>query len=73
MRIFGKQLFKGWNSLGAPAAEVVFENVKGDCVVEKGPYAWDAQAQKFVKAPQLEPGAAYFVKVKRDCWLSVQR
>ena len=68
----GKQLFKGWNLVGAPLLATDFASVKGDCVVEKGPYAWDASAQKFVKAPQLEPGKTVFVKVSRDCWLSVQ-
>jgi hypothetical protein len=66
----GKQLFKGWNAVGAASGEIDINYVKGDCVVEKGPYAWDAFKQKFLKAPKLEKGRAYFVKVNRDCLLS---
>ncbi|MEM0475770.1 MAG: hypothetical protein QW343_03175 [Candidatus Norongarragalinales archaeon] len=72
-RLEGKQLFKGWNSIGSPSVSTTFDSVKGDCIVEKGPYGWDAATQKFVKTTQLEPGKAVFVKVKRDCWLSVSR
>ncbi len=72
----GKQLLKGWNSIGAggtggsPFGQVYSEEwdlVKGDCVAEKGPYGWNAEKQEFFKTASLVQGNAYFVKLKSDC------
>jgi len=63
-------LHAGWNSIAAPYSETLFDSIKGDCVVESGPWRWDATILEYYESPSLSTGNGFFVKVKSDCTLS---
>ncbi len=70
--IAGKQLYAGWNQIGASSFPQRFEEVKGNCVAASGPWYYDAAAGaagRYVKAQALEPGKGYFLRVAADCVL----
>ncbi len=52
----------GWNAVGP-----LFETLGRNCEIERGPFAWDAEEQKWIAVSHLEYGRGYFVKVKNNC------
>jgi len=60
----------GWNSVAAPYSETLFNSIKGDCVVESGPWRWDTAALDYSQSFSLSPGNGFFVRVARDCVLA---
>ncbi len=62
-------LYQGWNQIGAPSKNVLFEKIKGNCVVTSGPWKYNAAARKYEKTEVLKPGEGYFVRVANGCTL----
>lgn len=71
----GMQLKTGWNQIGAPYSppaaltSTSWNDLKGDCQVVSGPYAYNSTLGQYVSSSTLKSGSAYFVKVASDCTL----
>ncbi|MEK6953382.1 MAG: hypothetical protein AABX01_00105 [Candidatus Micrarchaeota archaeon] len=63
----GMELVAGWNHLGGPSKNTLFEKMKGSCDVSSGPWKYNAAANKYEKVEVLKPGEGYFVKVSGNC------
>jgi hypothetical protein len=61
------KLLSGWNHIGSSSSSISFENAKGTCEIVKGPWKFNAEDYRYERAKTIEPGKAYFVKVKSDC------
>jgi hypothetical protein len=61
------KLLSGWNHIGSSSTSISFENAKGTCEIVKGPWKFNAKEYRYERARTIEPGEAYFVKVKSDC------
>ena len=62
-----EKLHAGWNQIGAGSTAVPFDSIKGTCDIVKGPWEYNAADVQYERAQNMEPGKAYFVKVKGDC------
>lgn len=65
----GMALAQGWNHIGAPAKNVLFDKISGDCSVTSGPWRYNSAAKKYEKSEVLKPGEGYFVRVNAACTL----
>ncbi|MFH0971290.1 MAG: hypothetical protein V1835_01860 [Candidatus Micrarchaeota archaeon] len=65
----GAYMQKGWNQIGAPNSNVLFEKIKGSCTATSGPWRYNAAARKYEKTEVLVPGEGYFVKIASSCSL----
>ena len=65
----GMQLSAGWNQIGGPAQNTLFEKMKGSCEALSGPWKYNSFARKYEKAEVLKPGEGYFLKVAGQCTL----
>ncbi|MBU1197095.1 hypothetical protein KJ765_01135 [Candidatus Micrarchaeota archaeon] len=65
----GTQLQRGWNQIGAAYHSENAETLLRSCFVNAGPYDYDSNVKRWVRATAFEPEKAYFVKVAGECSL----
>ncbi|MFH0884239.1 MAG: hypothetical protein V1861_00845 [Candidatus Micrarchaeota archaeon] len=58
---------KGWNFFAGFTDSPLFEDVKGNCTVTKGPYGYDAAGRRWTDASTLDENKGYIVKISEDC------
>jgi hypothetical protein len=68
--VFGYELKKGWNQIGASVEKRLFDAVLASCDMVHGPWGYETAAHAYTNADKTELGNGYFVKVADDCRLS---
>ncbi|MCX8197666.1 MAG: PKD domain-containing protein [Candidatus Micrarchaeota archaeon] len=67
-----KELFSGWNLVGAPPHKAEITDYAGDCKIISGPwhyYASGPAQSPYRYSSTLEPGKAYWIKAASSCRL----
>lgn len=74
VEVSGTKLGEGWNIIGGPTRSEGFNEVKGNCEIESGPWGYRTEGIRtgYYETSKLDRGNGYFVKVADSCTLGAE-